>query len=131
MSMQDPIADMLTRIRNAQMANLIDVEMQSSKVKLAIAELLKKEGYIERVDQFDSNGFTQLRLTLRYYNGKPVIHELKRVSRPSLRRYSQAKDIPSVRNGYGIAIVSTVQGLLTDREARTANVGGEILATVF
>lgn len=131
MSMQDPIADMLTRIRNAQMAKLMDVECVASKVKVAIAEVLKREGYIERIDLVEENGRKKLCLGLRYHNGRPVIQELKRVSRPSLRRYSRAKEIPSVRNGYGVAIVSTVKGVLTDREARSANLGGEILATVF
>lgn len=132
MSMQDPLADFLTRIRNAQMAGHTNVEADSSGIKMAVSELLKKEGYIEGFEQTEVKaGKTVLRLALKYFEGKPVIQEIKRISRPGLRIYRTVKDLPRVRNGYGVAIVSTSKGVISDKEAREHNIGGELLATVF
>jgi small subunit ribosomal protein S8 len=130
MSMQDPIADLLTRIRNAQLANHPEVTMPSSKAKAAICKVLQEEGFIDgySVEEADK---PSLSITLRYYNGAPVIEELARVSRPGLRVYKACEDLPRVRGGLGVAIVSTNKGLLTDRAAREAGVGGEVVCTVF
>lgn len=130
MSMQDPIADMLTRIRNAQQVGKTSVTMPSSKLKKSIANVLKEEGY---VGEFSVNEGVKAELTveLKYFEGKPVIAELDRVSRPGLRSYVGKDELPSVRGGLGIAIVSTSKGVMTDRAARAAGVGGEILCTVF
>jgi len=128
--MQDPIADMLTRIRNAQMVGKTTVTMPSSKLKRAIASVLKEEGYIADFSVTDDQK-TELNLELRYFEGKPVIAELDRVSRPGLRAYCGKGELPSVRGGLGIAIVSTSKGVMTDRAARAAGVGGEIICTVF
>ncbi len=130
MSMQDPISDMLTRIRNGQSAGKVSVSMPSSKTKLAIANVLKREGYIKDFSGFDSDGKAQLEVILKYFGGKPVIERLDRVSRPSLRVYKSKSDLPTVMNGLGIAIVSTSKGVVTDREARAAGSGGEILCIV-
>jgi small subunit ribosomal protein S8 len=128
--MQDPLADMLTRIRNAQMAEHASVEMPSSKVKAAVAQVLKEEGYI--VDaRVEGEVQKNLVIDLKYYEGKPVIENLKRASRPGLRTYSGKEELPKVKGGLGIAIVSTNKGVMTDRAARAAGVGGEILCTVF
>ncbi|MGM9994510.1 MAG: 30S ribosomal protein S8 [Candidatus Avigastranaerophilus sp.] len=130
----DPIADMLTRIRNANMVSLTDVEMPGSKLKIELAKLLKSEGYIEdyTVVEKEGSNFKTLKITLKYdEKSKPVISNLKRVSRPGLRNYCKAKDIPQVLGGMGIAIISTSKGLLTDRKARKENVGGEILCYVW
>jgi len=131
MSMQDPLADMLTRIRNAQMAGKTEVQMPSSKLKKAVANVLEQEGYIagSRVD--DNAGKAILSIELKYFQGKPVIAEIQRVSRPGLRAYAGKEDLPEVRAGLGIAIVSTSRGVMTDRAARAAGVGGEVLCTVF
>ncbi|MRI32963.1 30S ribosomal protein S8 [Endozoicomonas sp. OPT23] len=130
MSMQDPLADMLTRIRNAQMAEHASVEMPASKVKAAVAKVLKDEGFI--VDARVEGEIQQkLVIDLKYYEGKPVIENLKRISRPGLRTYSGKEELPKVSGGLGIAIVSTNKGVMTDRAARAAGVGGEILCTVF
>lgn len=130
MSMQDPIADMLTRIRNAQQVGMTSVTMPSSKLKKSVAEVLKNEGYV--VDFKVEEGVKpQLTIELKYFEGKPVIAELDRVSRPGLRAYSGKDKLPSVRGGLGIAIVSTSKGVMTDRAARAAGVGGEVLCTVF
>lgn len=130
MSMQDPIADMLTRIRNAQQVGMTSVTMPSSKMKLSIAEVLKSEGYV--VDFKVEEGVKpQLTIELKYFEGKPVIVELDRISRPGLRAYSGKDKLPSVRAGLGIAIVSTSKGVMTDRAARAAGVGGEVICTVF
>ena len=131
MSMQDPLADMLTRIRNAQMAGKTSVEMPGSKLKTAVARVLKEEGYLAGFDSFAEGAKQRLRLDLKYHAGKPVIVEIDRVSRPSLRRYVAKDELPSVRGGLGIAIVSTSRGVMTDRAARAAGVGGEVLCTVF
>ena len=130
MSMSDPIADMLTRIRNAQMTERATVLMPSSKVKIAIAKVLKDEGYI---DGFKIGGEEQkpvLEIALRYYAGRPVIEKIERISKPGLRIYKSKDDIPKVMNGLGIAIVSTSQGVMTDRKARATGVGGEVLCIV-
>jgi small subunit ribosomal protein S8 len=131
MSMQDPIADMLTRVRNAQMAGKPSVDMPGSKLKLAVAKVLKDEGYIEEFAAAELEGKPRLSIDLKYYQGKPVIAEIDRISRPSLRRYVGKDELPSVRNGLGVAIVSTSQGVMTERAARAAGVGGEVLCTVF
>ncbi|MEM8766168.1 MAG: 30S ribosomal protein S8 [Pseudomonadota bacterium] len=130
MSMQDPIADLLTRIRNAQSANHPDVVMPSSKAKVAICKVLKDEGYIEDYSVEDGV-MPSLSVSLRYHNGAPVIEEIARVSRPGLRVYKACEELPKVRGGLGVAIVSTNKGLLSDRAAREAGVGGEVLCTVF
>ena len=131
MSMQDPIADMLTRIRNAQMAGKPNVEMPGSKLKTAVANVLKEEGYIAEFTAAEQDGKPRLSIELKYYQDKPVIAEIDRISRPSLRQYVSKDELPSVRNGLGIAIVSTSQGVMTERAARAAGVGGEVLCTVF
>jgi len=130
MSMTDPIADMLTRIRNGQARGKITITMPSSKQKLAIAELLKEEGYIADLSVDPNEGKPQLELKLKYFRGKPVIEHIKRVSRPGLRIYRGKGDIPQVWGGLGIAIVSTSKGLMSDRAARREGHGGEILAYV-
>jgi small subunit ribosomal protein S8 len=131
MSMSDPIADMLTRIRNAQVVDKPEVAMPTSKLKVAIAKVLQEEGYIEgfRVDA-GPDSHPQLRIGLKYYAGRPVIERLERVSRPGLRIYRGRNDIPQVMNGLGVAIVSTPRGVMTDRAARTQGVGGEVLCYV-
>jgi len=127
--MSDPIADMLTRVRNAQSASKADVTMPSSKLKLAIAKVLQDEGYIAGYAADDAVK-PSLTVTLKYYEGRPVIDEIKRVSRPGLRIYKNKDDLPTILNGLGIAIVSTSAGVMTDREARAAGRGGEIICTV-
>ncbi|MCW5593329.1 MAG: 30S ribosomal protein S8 [Burkholderiales bacterium] len=130
MSMSDPIADMLTRIRNAQATDKVTVAIPASKVKLAIAKVLKDEGYIEDFAQRTVEGKNVLEIGLKYYAGKPVIEKLERVSRPGLRIYKGRDDIPRVLNGLGVAIVSTSRGVMTDRRARESGVGGEVLCIV-
>lgn len=130
MSMSDPIADMLTRIRNAQAVEKTNVAMPSSKVKKAIAQVLKDEGYIEDFSVAKEGSFEQINIVLKYYAGRPVIERLERVSRPGLRVYKASKDIPQVMNGLGVAIVTTPQGVMTDRKARAAGIGGEVLCYV-
>jgi len=131
MSMQDPLADMLTRIRKAQMAGKPSVEMPGSKLKAAVAKVLQDEGYIESFSASDDGGKPRLAIVLKYYQGKPVIAEIDRISRPGLRRYSGKGELPSVRAGLGVAIISTSRGVMTDRAARAAGVGGEVLCTVY
>ena len=131
MSMQDPIADMLTRIRNGQMAGKKSVTMPSSKLKVAICEVLKKEGFVGEIAVDDNNGKPLMNVGLKYFNGKPVIVELDRVSRPGLRDYEGKDGLPKVRGGLGVAIVSTNKGVMTDRAARAEGIGGEVLCTVF
>jgi small subunit ribosomal protein S8 len=128
--MTDPVADMLTRIRNAQMAQKNSVVMPSSKLKAAIAAVLKDEGYIDDFAVRDSEGKSQLDIALKYYAGRPVIERIERISRPGLRVYKGSGDLPRVMNGLGIAIVSTPKGVMTDRRARATNVGGEVLCIV-
>lgn len=130
MSMTDPVADMLTRIRNAQMVDKAIVAMPSSKVKAAIAQVLKDEGYIDGFQIKTEGGKSQLEIALKYYAGRPVIERIERVSRPGLRIYKGAKSIPQVMNGLGVAIVTTPKGVMTDRKARAAGVGGEVLCYV-
>jgi len=129
--MTDPIADMLTRIRNAGMARQRRVDMPVSKLKTEIARLLKDNAYIHDYKLLDDGKHGVLRLYLKYHQEKPIIRELKRVSRPGLRRYVAAQEIPRVRNGLGMAVLSTSRGVMTDREARAAKVGGELLAIVY
>ncbi|MTI14909.1 30S ribosomal protein S8 [Sansalvadorimonas verongulae] len=130
MSMQDPLADMLTRIRNAQMAEHASVVMPASKIKAAVADVLKSEGYITDY-KVEGEVKAQLTIELKYFEGKPVIEEIKRVSRPGLRNYAAAADLPKVNGGLGVAIVSTNKGVMTDRAARSQGVGGEVICTVF
>jgi len=130
MSMQDPLADMLTRIRNAQMAEKSVVSMPSSKLKVAVAQVLKSEGYIADF-KVSSEAKPSLSIDLKYFEGKPVIEELKRASRPGLRQYKPVDQLPKVRGGLGVSIVSTNKGVMTDKAARAAGVGGEVLCTVF
>jgi len=129
MSMTDPIADMLTRIRNAQMVEKATVEMPSSRVKVAIAHVLKDEGYIDGF-RVTEEAKPVLEIALRYHGGRPVIEKIERVSKPGLRIYRSKDDIPRVMNGLGIAIVSTSRGVMTDRKARASGVGGEVLCIV-
>jgi small subunit ribosomal protein S8 len=130
MSMSDPISDMLTRIRNAQMAEKASVAMPSSKLKVAIAKVLKDEGYVEDYAVREGDGKPTLEIGLKYYAGRPVIERIERISKPGLRVYKGSTDIPRVMNGLGVAIVSTPQGVMTDRKARASNVGGEVLCIV-
>ena len=130
MSMQDPISDMLTRIRNGQSAGKVSVMVPMSKQKSAIAVVLKQQGYIRDYSVEEIEGKSQLAIFLRYFEGKPVIETLKRVSRPGLRVYKRKDDLPTVMGGLGIAIISTSKGLMTDRQARAAGHGGEIVCIV-
>ncbi|MDR1660937.1 MAG: 30S ribosomal protein S8 [Azoarcus sp.] len=130
MSMSDPISDMLTRIRNAQMANKATVAMPSSKVKVAIVKVLKDEGFVEDFAVRENAGKPALEIGLKYYAGRPVIERIDRISKPGLRIYRGASEIPRVMNGLGVAIVSTPKGVMTDRKARASNVGGEVLCIV-
>jgi small subunit ribosomal protein S8 len=130
MSMSDPIADMLTRIRNAQSVEKAVVTMPSSKLKVAIAQVLKDEGYIDNFAVRDNAGKSELDVSLKYYSGRPVIERIERVSRPGLRVYKGSNEIPQVMNGLGVAIVTTPKGVMTDRKARQTGVGGEVLCYV-
>lgn len=130
MSMSDPIADMLTRIRNGQAAKKTTVELPSSKQKLAIANLLKSEGYLQEVTVKENTGKPSLVLELRYFQGQPVIDLIKRVSRPGLRVYKGRGELPKVRGGLGVAIISTSRGVMSDRAARELGQGGEVIAYV-
>ncbi|MBD3669189.1 MAG: 30S ribosomal protein S8 [Gammaproteobacteria bacterium] len=130
MSMSDPIADMLTRIRNGLSAGKAEVAMPSSKLKVAVAKVLKDEGYIDDV-AVESGAKPEMKVKLKYYQGKPVIEMLKRVSRPGLRQYKGNDELPKVSAGLGVAIISTPKGVMSDRAARKAGVGGEVLCYVF
>ena len=130
MSMSDPIADMLIRIRNAQLVGHTEVAMPASKLKASIAQVLKDEGYIEDFALREEGAKKELRIGLKYYAGRPVIERLERVSKPGLRVYRGRNDIPRVMNGLGVAILSTSRGVMTDRKARADGVGGEILCIV-
>ncbi len=130
MSLSDPLGDMLTRIRNGQSAQKNAVSSPASKLRKNVLDVLKREGYIRGFTQYDE-GHKELSIELKYYNGEPVIKELKRVSKPGRRVYSGVKDLPRIYNGLGIAILSTPRGVMSDAEARDAHVGGEILCTVF
>lgn len=130
MSMQDTLADMFTRIRNGHMAEKTAVSMPSSKIKISVAEVLKNEGYITDY-AVEGEAKPLLTIELKYFDGKPVIEEIKRVSRPGLRIYKATKELPTIAAGLGVAIVSTSKGMMTDRAARAAGIGGEIICTVF
>jgi small subunit ribosomal protein S8 len=130
MSMQDPIADMLTRIRNAHQRSKVSVTMPASKLKAAVAKVLESEGYISGFS-VSSDAKAQLTVDLKYFEGKPVISEITRISKPSLRQYEGHESLPNVRGGLGVAIVTTSQGVMTARAARAAGIGGEVLCTVF
>ena len=131
MSMQDPVADMLTRIRNAQSRNKPTVAMPSSKLRKAIADLLVAEGYLTAAEVQDGeNGKKVLSVTLKYFEGKGVIEQLKRYSRPGLRQYRSKDELPSVKQGLGVAVISTSKGIMSDRAARSAGLGGEVIALV-
>jgi small subunit ribosomal protein S8 len=130
MSMSDPIADMLTRIRNAQLSEKTSVVMPASKLKAAIAQVLKDEGYVEDFAVHEADGKPLLDISLKYYAGRPVIEKIERVSRPGLRIYKASDKLPSVMNGLGVAIVSTSKGVMTERKARASGVGGEVLCIV-
>ncbi|MEW5891937.1 MAG: 30S ribosomal protein S8 [Pseudomonadota bacterium] len=130
MSMSDPIADMLTRIRNGQMTEKASVRMPASKLKKAIAQVLKDEGYIEDYAVRENNGLPEMEVALKYYAGRPVIEKIERVSKPGLRVYKGQGELPRVMNGLGVAIVSTSKGVMTDRKARSLGVGGEVLCVV-
>jgi small subunit ribosomal protein S8 len=130
MSMSDPVADMLTRIRNGQSAGKQSVVMPASKLKTAIANLLKAEGYVADVASAEIDGKPAMEVTLKYFQGEPVIESIKRVSRPGLRIYKNRDELPKVRGGLGVAIISTSKGIMTDRAARKAGIGGEVIAFV-
>ena len=132
MSMNDPLGDMLTRIRNAQMRGKSTVKTPASKLRAWVLDVLAAEGYIRGYEKTTStDGHPELEISLKYFEGTPVIREIARVSKPGRRVYASVKEIPSVRNGLGVSIVSTPKGVMTDAAARTANVGGEVLCTVF
>jgi small subunit ribosomal protein S8 len=130
MSMSDPIADMLTRIRNSLQRNKFDVKMPSSKLKVAIANIMKEEGYITGFSVEEQNKKATLTIELKYFEGKPVIESIDRVSRPSLRSYKAVDELPKVMGGLGVAIISTAKGVMTDKSAREHGIGGEVLCYV-
>ena len=131
MSMNDPLGDMLTRIRNASMRHKSTVRTPASKIRRWVLDVLQAEGYIRAYEEVTVDGHPELEISLKYYDGQPVIRELRRVSTPGRRVYSGVKEIPKVRQGLGVAIVSTPRGVMSDAQARSANVGGEVLCTVF
>lgn len=132
MSMSDPLGDMLTRIRNGQRANKSAVNAPASKLRANVLDVLKREGYIRGFEKVTGeSGFDELRIELKYFDGKPVISQIQRVSTPGRRVYSSVSDLPKVFNGLGISILTTPRGVMSDAEAREANVGGEVLCTVF
>ena len=131
MNISDPLGDMLTRIRNAQMRGMSTVVTPASKLRSRVLEVLQSEGYIRGYTEIEKDGHKNLEIELKYYEGQPVISEIKRVSKPGRRVYSSVSDIPLVRNGLGISILSTPRGVMSDNEARAANVGGEVLCRVF
>lgn len=131
MSMNDPLGDMLTRIRNAQMRHKSTVRSPASKIRRWVLDVLQAEGYIRGYEEVTEDGHPELEISLKYYDGQSAIRELKRVSTPGRRVYSGVKEIPQVRQGLGVAIVSTPKGVMSDAQARSANVGGEVLCTVF
>jgi len=130
MSMSDPIADMLTRIRNGQMSGHASVVMPSSQVKVAVAKVLESEGYVSSYSVSDNSGKSELAVDLKYFEGKPVIEMIKRVSRPGLRVYKNKNELPKVIGGLGVAVVSTSKGIMSDRDARKAGIGGEIMCYI-
>jgi small subunit ribosomal protein S8 len=129
--MSDPIADLLTRVRNAQAAGKVEVSMPSSRMKQALANLLRDEGYVSEVRVDENKGRPSLAIGLKYFQGQPVIESIKRVSTPGLRVYKGCNELPKVQGGLGIAIISTSKGLMTDRASRAAGQGGEVVATVY
>lgn len=131
MCMSDPVADLLTRVRNAQSAGKVEVSMPSSRVKYALAKLLHAEGYVGEVKVDDNQGKPLLSINLKYFQGKPVIESINRVSTPGLRVYKGCNELPKIQGGLGIAIISTSKGLMTDRASRAAGQGGEVVATVY
>ena len=132
MAMTDPVADVITRIRNGQMAERIEVASPYSRLREGVLDVLKRDGYIRGFAKKDGDdGHPSLVIELKYYEGRPVIREIRKVSKPGRRVYSKIKDLPKVYNGLGISVLSTPKGVLSDQEARTANVGGEVLCTVF
>ena len=131
MSMTDPLGDMLARIRNASLRGKSTVRTPASKIRRWVLDVLKGEGYIRGYEEVTADGHPELEISLKYFDGQPVIRELRRVSTPGRRVYTGVKEIPQVRQGLGVAIVSTPQGVMSDAQARTANVGGEVLCTVF
>ena len=132
MTMQDPLADMLTRIRNAQQVKIKEITMPSSSTKVSVAEVLKQEGFIENFEaSSNKEGKAILSIVLKYFEGRPVIEEIKRLSRPGLRQYKHKDAIPEIRGGLGVIILSTNKGVMTDRSARQQGVGGELLCSVF
>jgi small subunit ribosomal protein S8 len=131
MSMQDPIADMLTRLRNAGKASKKNVTMPSASLKVAIAGALKKEGYLSAYEVQGEGAIKTLNITLKYFQGVPVIETIKRISRPGLRVYAEKDHLPNVNGGLGIALISTSKGIMTDKAARKAGIGGEVLCSVF
>lgn len=130
MSMQDPVSDLLTRIRNAQAMGIREVELPHSNIKQEILRVLKEEGFIESYESKVDGAKKDISIKLKYYQGRPVIESINRVSKPALRIYRSCRDLPTVRGGLGIAIISTPKGVMTDRLARSQNVGGEVLCTV-
>jgi small subunit ribosomal protein S8 len=131
MSMNDPLGDLLTRIRNAQMRNKSKVTSPNSRLRESVLEVLKSEGYIRGYAVVERDGRAELEVELKYFDGEPVIRELERISKPGRRVYTSVRNLPRINNGLGVAIVSTPKGVMADHEARDANVGGEILCTVF
>jgi small subunit ribosomal protein S8 len=131
MTMTDPIGDMLTRIRNAQMRKKAKVSTPGSKIRQRVLDVLQSEGYIRGYSTIEQDGRTEFEIELKYYDGEPVIREIERVSKPGRRVYSSVRSIPRVSNGLGVAIVSTPQGVMSDAEARDKNLGGEVLCTIF
>ncbi len=131
MSMSDPLVDMLTRIRNGQRVNKETVSSPASNMRQRVLDVLEREGFIRGYNRDENSGKPQINIELKYHEGSPVIREIKRISKPGLRVYSSVADLPRIRNGLGISIVSTPKGVLSDSEARAQNVGGEIICTVF
>jgi small subunit ribosomal protein S8 len=131
MSMNDPLGDLLTRIRNAQLRNKSKVSSPNSKLRVRVLEVLKSEGYIRGYAEVEHEGRSEVEIELKYFDGEPVIREIERISKPGRRVYTSVKNLPRINNGLGVAIVSTPKGVMADHEARDANVGGEILCTVF
>jgi small subunit ribosomal protein S8 len=129
--MNDPLGDLLTRIRNAQMRNKNNVTSPSSRLRESVLEVLKSEGYIRGYTVVEREGHSQIEIELKYFDGEPVIREIERISKPGRRVYASVKNLPRINNGLGVAIVSTPKGVMADHEARDANVGGEVLCTVF
>ena len=131
MSMNDPIGDLLTRIRNAQMRNKSKVSTPNSRLRESVIEVLKNEGYIRGYAVVEREGRSEIEIELKYFDGEPVIREIERISKPGRRVYTSVRNLPRINNGLGVAIVSTPKGVMADHEARDANVGGEVLCTVF